>query len=119
PALRGEMYIADDLGHYHLPLRAFYADCLAQGDRFTWCPTLFCGFDLHGEGQVGLLHPWHLLIYRLLPLSIAFNIELLACYPALFAGSYLLLRRWDLPRNAAWFGALVFAFSGFNIYHYK
>ncbi|HEV3167283.1 MAG TPA: hypothetical protein VGZ22_24960, partial [Isosphaeraceae bacterium] len=119
PMAQGKVYITDDLGNFHLPLRAFYASCLAAGDRFNWCPSLFCGLDLHGEGQCGLFHPWHLLIYRLLPLDLAFNFELLASYPMLFGGTYLLLRRWGLPRDACSLGAMVFALAGFNIYHYR
>ena len=60
PMLQGRIYVDDDLKNYCLPLRAFYAECLARGDRFEWCPSLFCGFDLHGEGQEGLYHPLHL-----------------------------------------------------------
>jgi hypothetical protein len=32
PILRGEVYVADDLGEFHLPLRAFYAQQLAHGE---------------------------------------------------------------------------------------
>src|SRR4051794_35681834 len=78
PMLRGQVYVDDDLRKYHLPLRAFYAGCLARGDRFEWCPSLHCGFDLQGEGQVGMDHPLHLALYGLLPLPAAFDLELLA-----------------------------------------
>ncbi|HEY2146661.1 MAG TPA: hypothetical protein VGH32_01910, partial [Pirellulales bacterium] len=53
PFLSGRIYTADDLGAFHLPLRAFYADCLAHGEAFDWSPQLFCGFYLTGEGQIG------------------------------------------------------------------
>ena len=113
PLLRGRIYVDDDLRTFHLPLRAFYAGCLARGDRFEWCPSLFCGFDLHGEGQVGMVHPWHLALYALLPLTVAFDLEWLANFVAAFAGMALFLRRWRLPRGAAWFGGLAFSASGF------
>lgn len=112
PMLRGRIYVDDDLQKFHLPLRAFYAGCLARGDRFEWCPSLFCGFDLHGEGQVGMYHPLHLALYGLLPLTLAFDLELLANYVAAFAGMALFLRRWRLPRASALFGAMVFSYSG-------
>lgn len=119
PLVRGEVQLADDLGDFHLPLRIFYASCLAHGESFRWWSDLYCGFDVHGEGQVGLYHPWHLLLYSSLPVTMAFELEVLASYPALLAGAYLCLRRWALPRDAALFGAFACTFSGFNLYHFK
>jgi len=118
PLLCGKIYAWGDLADLHLPLRQFYARCLARGDSFIWIPDIFCGFFLHGEGQVGMYHPLHLWLYGALPLEVGFNLEMLLSYPALLAGMYLLLRRWQLSRAAATFGALVFAFSGFNLMHY-
>src|SRR5262245_33963430 len=118
PILRGEVYVADDLGGFHLPMRAFYARCLASGDRFDWIPDIFCGYYLQGEGQVGMYHPLHLLLYRLLPLQAAFGIELLLAYPFLIAGTFLFLAGHRLRRDAAILGAIVFAFSSFFLLHF-
>jgi len=118
PMLSGRVYTYNDLGNYHLPLRLFYARCLATGENFTWIPNLFCGFYLHGEGQVGMYHPLHFVLYYALPLDTAFNLELLSSYPFMLAGMFLFLRRWEMRRDAALLGALVFAFSGFNLLHY-
>jgi hypothetical protein len=111
PALTGNVYLYDDLGVLHLPLRTFYASALRAGDDPTWCPSLFCGFYLHGEGQAGMLHPVKLALYRFLPLDAAFDIDVLLAYPLAFAGGYLLLRRWRLHPGAAAVGAFTFAFS--------
>lgn len=118
PALVGQVYLADDLGQFHLPIRGFYAEQLARGEPFDWMPTLFGGYYIAGEGQLGGYHPWHLLLYRVLPLGTAFNVELLASYPLLFVGMYVLLARLVGRRNAALFGALVFTFGGFNLLHF-
>jgi hypothetical protein len=118
PILWGGVYHEDDLGGFHLPLRYFYARCLAKGDDPCWFPGSFCGYYLHGDGQVGLFHPLHWALYRFLPLWSAFDLELLLNYPVVFAGTYLLLRRRNLPADAALFGAMVFSFSGFNLLHY-
>ena len=94
PFVRGQVYVADDLGAFHLPLRAFYTEQLGAGRPFDWMPSLFCGFYLTGEGQVGGYHPLHLLLYRWLPLPTAFDLELLLSYPLMLWGTYgLLLRR--------------------------
>lgn len=118
PLFKGEVYVEDDLSAYHLPMRHFYQQCLTQGDSFLWTPRMYCGFYLHGEGQVGMCHPWHLLLYRFLPLSTAFNIELLASYLFAFAGMIVFLRRVNVSWFAAAFGAFLFTFCGFLHAHY-
>lgn len=118
PLAWGEMYTFEDLSCFHIPLRVFYARCLATGQAFDWCPRLFCGFDLQGEGQVGMYHPLHLLLYRFLPFEAAFDLELLLCYPAAMLGGFLLLRRRSLPADAALLGGFCFAFAGFETFHY-
>ncbi len=118
PALLGYVYALDDLGAFHLPVRAFYARCLAAGEAFDWMPDLFCGFYLSGEGQAGMYHPAHLLLYRFLPLAAAFDLELLASFPVMFAGTWLFLRRLLGRAEAAMFGSLIFSFCGFNLLHF-
>lgn len=118
PLFTGRVYVWDDLQNYHLPVRQFYAQCLTNGDSFDWMPTLFSGFFLTGSGQGGTYHPLHLLLYRCLPLTTAFNLEILLSYPFMLFGMQLFLRR-HLGRNdAAWLGAIVFTFSGFCTLHF-
>lgn len=118
PAVFGFVYYFDDLRMQHIPFRWFYANCLENGDTFTWCPRIFHGYYLHGEGQVGMTHPVHVLLYRVFPFTTAVNIELLLSYPAIFGGTLLLLRRWRIPFGPASFGAFTFTFSGFNMLHF-
>ncbi|MGD9644124.1 MAG: hypothetical protein AB7U73_00420 [Pirellulales bacterium] len=118
PCLLGQVYVADDLGEFHLPLRAFYSQQLAAGEPFDWLPELFGGFYVTGEGQLGAYHPLHLLLYRWFPLPLAFDLELLASYPLLFAGTYVLLRMWLARRDAAAFGSLAFSFGSFSLLHF-
>jgi hypothetical protein len=118
PLLARKVYTYNDLISFHLPVRHFYAACLKAGERFDWYPGGFCGADLHAEGQAGLYHPFHRLIYRWLPLDVAFNLDVLAGYPALFVGIVCLLHRWGLGRDAACFGGLVGACGGFPLVHY-
>src|SRR4051812_34704911 len=74
PLLKGQVLDLNDLGTIHLPLRAFYSQCLISGDSFVWHPGIFCGYYIHGEGQVGMYHPLHFAAYGLLPLITAFNL---------------------------------------------
>ncbi|MBX7166110.1 MAG: YfhO family protein [Pirellulales bacterium] len=117
PFYLGQVYTADDLAAFHLPLRAFYATCLARGVDFAWLPDVFNGYYAHGEGQGGFYHPLHLFVYRWLPLRAAFCWEVLASYPLICVGTFALLRRQALPRSAAWFGGVLAAASGFSLLH--
>ncbi len=118
PVLTGRIYVCDDLQNYHLPIRQFYANCLAEGDTFDWMPHLFSGFFLTGSGQGGTYHPLHYLLYRCLPLGTAFNLEILLSYPLMLFGMQLFLRRHLIRDDAAWLGAIVFTFSGFCTLHF-
>ncbi len=118
PLFAGRVYVADDLGAMHLPMRMFYSGQLAVGEPFDWNPDLFGGFYLTGEGQAGTYHPWHWLLYRILALSTAFDLECVLSYPLMLAGMYWFLCRWRLRRDAALFGAMTFTFGGFNLLHF-
>jgi hypothetical protein len=118
PLLRGQVFVYNDLSWFHLPLRYLYQEALRAGDTVLWTPSIFAGFYLHGEGQIGLFHPFHQLLYRVLPLAVGFNLELVASYPVAFGGMFWFLRRLRFGRAAALFGAMLFAFSGFNLLHH-
>jgi hypothetical protein len=118
PLLIGKVFVYNDLSWFHLPMRHLYQQALHSGDTVLWTPSIFAGLYLHGEGQIGLFHPFHQLLYRLLPLRTAFNLELIANYLAAFVGTFWFLRRLRFSHAAALFGAMLFAFSGFNLLHH-
>jgi hypothetical protein len=106
-----------DLGWFNLPVRHLYREALRGGDSPWWTPALFSGYFIHGDGQGGAAHPLHLLLYRFLPLDVAFNLEITASYAFAFAGMLVLQRRLALSRPASLLGAILFAFGGFNLMH--
>jgi len=116
PLVTGRVFVWDDLAAFHLPVRHLYREALRTGDSVLWTPALFSGAYLFGEGQAGMAHPFHWVLYRLLPLGVAFNVELASSYIVGLAGMWMLLRR-RVSDEAALFGAMVFAFSGFNLLH--
>jgi hypothetical protein len=107
----------NDLAALHVPLRHVYSAALKRGDSMLWSPAFHSGYYLYAEGQAGMAHPMHLLLYRVLPLDLAFNIEIIASYVMAAVGMRVLLGRLDLTTPAAWFGAMIFAFDGFNLAH--
>jgi hypothetical protein len=114
---RRQVLTFDDLAAIHLPLRYVYASALRAGDSILWSSAFYSGLYLHGEGEAGMVHPLHLALYRFLPLDVAFNLELMATYAAALLGMRLCLARFPLSRESTWVGAMVFAFSGFNLLH--
>jgi hypothetical protein len=118
PIFVGGVYTSDDLGELQLPIRFLYSQALAAGDNFLWTPQLSNGYYLHGEGWVAMCHPLHWLLYRTLSLEWAFNLEFILSYVWMFPGTYLMLRRLDLPQHASLIGAMLFTFSGFNLLHF-
>ena len=118
PVMMGRIFVCDDLLNYHLPIRQFYAQCLAEGHSFDWMPGLFSGFFLTGSGQAGTYHPLHWLLYRWLPLPLAFGTEIIVSYPFMLLGMKLFLQRHLRRADAAWLGAIVFTFSGFCTLHF-
>ena len=117
PALHDEVFLGGDLLTYNVPVRKFFADCLAAGDSPLWFPLIYCGFNLHAEGQAGLFHPWHQLLYRFAELPTALNLEIVLCFPITLVGSYLWLARRGLSRLASLFGALAIGFAPFPVFH--
>ena len=110
PVFRGRIPVHGDLGNFNLPMRHFYSQCLKHGDAFDWFPGIFCGYFLTGEGQHGPYHPVHWLMYRWLPLEIAWDLEVFLPIVVLAAGMIVFLRRY-VDWTSACLGALVATFS--------
>jgi len=117
PLCTGRVFTRDDFAALHLPFRYLYREALRSGGSFLWTPAYHSGFYLHGEGIAGMMHPLHLLLYRFLPLGAAFNLEIVIPFAVMLAGTWLLLLRFGLASEAAAFGAMVFTFSGFNLFN--
>ncbi len=110
PLWTGRMPIVDDLGAFFLPIRAFYAHCLASGESFDWMPQLFGGFFMTAEGQQGAYHPLHLLMYRVLPTDVALKLEIALPYVLMPLGLIVFLRRF-IGLAGACMGALLYTYS--------
>jgi hypothetical protein len=117
PMLTQRVFAHTDLGAFHLPLRRIFAAALQSGDSIAWTSQMFNGFYLHAEGQVGALHPLHLLLYRFVPLTTAFNLEVIASYVFAFVGMWLFLRHLGASVLSTAIGSIAFAFSGFQVLH--
>ncbi|MHB1424811.1 MAG: YfhO family protein [Gemmataceae bacterium] len=116
PLRTGRIPVVMDLGYFHLPLRTWYAECLARGRSFDWLPEMYNGLFITGEGEHGPYHPLHWLCYRFLPLDRAFALEAFAPFPVILLGMFVFLRRHS-GRTAALLGGIIYTFSGNNLCH--
>lgn len=117
PLLTGRIFSGADLPNFNLPVRYVYSESLRAGDSVLWTPSLFSGFFIFGDGQAGMAHPFHVVLYRVAPLWLAFGLEILTSYLVALAGARVLFGRLGFTPAGAWLGAMVFAFSGFNLLH--
>jgi hypothetical protein len=116
PLLTGRIGVYGDLGRFHLPVRAFYARCLKAGEPFDWIPEEHNGVFITGEGEHGPYHPLHLLLYRTLPLHIAFAAEAYLSFPLMFLGMFVFMRR-HAGRAGALLAGMVYTFSANTVSH--
>ncbi|MFA4844837.1 MAG: YfhO family protein [Candidatus Margulisiibacteriota bacterium] len=101
-----------DLTRYFYPLRHLMVEQVKSGLWPLWNPYIFCGFPLLATLQICFFYPLTL-IYYLLPFNLGFNYYIIAHYFLAAIFMYALLRHYRLERPAAFFGGLVFAFSGY------
>lgn len=111
--LTGETVFAfKDLSRYFYPLRHLMVGQVLAGHLPLWNPYSYCGWPLLATLQICFFYPLTL-IYYLLPFSVAFNYYIIIHYFLAGWFMYLLLRHFKLPRGAAYFGGVVYMFSGY------
>lgn len=94
-----------------LPLRAFLAEALRQGDWPMWNPLPVLGKPFLPEWQTGLFYPPSL-FFLVPPFTRGFNLFFVFHYAWTAVGALLLLRALGVSRVAAALGALVWAMGG-------
>ncbi len=113
-----DLFFSDVL-HFHEPLRHWAAQELSQGRLPLWCPLVGSGFPIFSEGQIGALYPPNLLLYGLLPFSLASAWALLLHLVLAGVFAALLARRLGAGRAGALLAAAVWPFSAPLILHLK
>ena len=100
-----------DLHLFAFPQRLKVGAALRAGTLPFWDATLHAGQPLLANPNNKALYPTALL-YALLPVATAFNVEILLHIALAGAGAYLLARSLSQPPAAAFVAGLVYAFSG-------
>ena len=114
----GRVFIYNDLTWFHLPMRYLYQQALRSGDSILWTPAIFSGLYVTAKDRLASSTRCTCCCYRVLPLQTAFNLELAGQLRGGVRRHVWFLRRLRFARPAALFGAMLFAFSGFNLLHH-
>lgn len=108
------MFYFGDIARFFYPTRVLYAGALAAGRLPQWQPEILTGIPLLAEMQTGALYPPHLALYRLLPVDLALNYDILLHLAFLAAGTFVFARLAGRSRVAAVVAALALALGGFG-----
>lgn len=108
------MFFFGDIARFFFPTRVLYADALAAGRLPLWQPEILTGLPLLAEMQTGALYPLHLLLYRLLPVDLALNYDILFHLAFLGAGVFLFARLRRISTVGALIAALALMLGGFG-----
>ncbi len=116
PATLGQaMFYIGDIPTHSFPIRVELSRRLAEGALPLWTTGMQAGFPLLAEGQVAALYPLNLLLYRILPMPLAFSYSILLHYIWALLGMYALARVARFSAPASLLAALVFGLNGFFI----
>lgn len=104
-------FIQGDYGVQFFPWSKIYADALAHGFLPLWTPLIQSGFPLFAEGQTGMLYLPNLILFKLLPLTVAYNGIFLIHFLMGGVFAYIYALRLKMSLFAAVFTAIIFTFG--------
>src|SRR5581483_6152376 len=108
------MFFFGDIARFFYPTRVLYGDALRAGRLPLWQPEILTGIPLLAEMQTGALYPVHLLFYRLLPIDLALNYDILLHLAWLAAGMFLFARARGISIVGAMMAAMALTMGGFG-----
>lgn len=110
-------YNGSDTTNFNMPVKFFLSESLKNGELPLWISNMGTGFPIFAETQIGLFFIPNLLLFGLLPFTVAFNLGYVVSIFTAAAGMFAYLRYKKASILASMFGGFVFGFSGFFIGH--
>ncbi|MGA2370121.1 MAG: hypothetical protein ABSG11_05605 [Candidatus Korobacteraceae bacterium] len=101
----------------YLPSRVFSARVFRSGALPLWNPNIFSGMSHLAIVQTAPFYPPNILLYIVLPSTVAFNVTMMLHVLLLLGFSHAYFRLLTDREEAAWLGAVAFSFSGFLLLH--
>jgi Bacterial membrane protein YfhO len=111
PLFTSDMLYFRDIFNYSYPHARLIQEICRSGHLPYWNPYLNWGQPLLANPNTLFFYPYTLAII-LLPIRLAYPLHYVFHFSIAAAGTYLLARRWEQSRWAAFFAAGFFAFSG-------
>jgi hypothetical protein len=104
---------SDSISQFY-PFKLYALDQVRKGLFPLWNSSLFGGYPLFSNAQIGILNPTNL-FFLFLPDLIAWGLQ--TSFQPLLAAlfTYLFLRTFKLKKISCVVGAVIYAFCGFNI----
>jgi hypothetical protein len=113
PLFRGGGFIGGDVYSYYLPQKVVYAEDLASRRLPLWNDRAGHGYPIVGESQTGPFYPFNALLYGVLPINAAYNVNHLLHYLLTFVFTWMYARSVRLSGWAAGLAALVYTYGWF------
>ncbi|MFH0863548.1 MAG: YfhO family protein [Candidatus Gottesmanbacteria bacterium] len=119
PLLTGSILVANGISYsdvwtFNYPLKDWYRQQLLAGKMPFWTSLAGNGFPVFAEGQVGALYPLHLILFRLFPTTLAYNLDLFINSFVAFYLTYLFARiSIKLSKPGAFLAGLTYSLSGY------
>jgi hypothetical protein len=106
--------ITSDVVSIIYPMQTLAINMWKSGQIPLWNPYIFCGTPLLANFQSAIFSPTNV-VYFFLDRVDGWTTQIILQHILAALFTFLLLRRWRVSRLGAFLGALVFAFSGFNV----
>ncbi|MDO8657209.1 MAG: YfhO family protein [Candidatus Levybacteria bacterium] len=106
--------VYSDLTSFYYALKVWYQNQLLTGNFPFWTNLIGNGYPIFAEGEVGILYPLNLILYSFLPVTTAFNLNIIIHFLLAGISTYIFARiSLHLPKKSSLLSAISFALSGF------
>ncbi len=113
PLFRGGGFVGGDVYSYYLPQKVVYAEHLRHAELPLWNDRAGHGYPIVGESQTGAFYPPNVILYRLLDVNVAYNVNHVLHYLLAFFFAWMYARRIGLSSWSAGLTALAFVYAWF------
>jgi hypothetical protein len=109
--------VGGDPDRMYRPIKAELARSLAEGTSPFWSDRLGLGYPLAAESHAAAFYPPNQLLYRALPVPVAYRLSMLGHYLLMAGATFAYARSLGLSPHGAGLAAISFTFCGFQSIH--
>jgi hypothetical protein len=110
-------FLRSDTINQNLPFKYQLYNSLQNNKLPFWIDTIYKGFPLVAEGEVGAFYPLNIIFFKALSFIKAYNYLIFLNILIIYFGTYLFARTLKLSSFSSMFLSLVFSLSSFFILH--